>query len=240
MSNSFLDKELAKVVSTYMSKTIGLKEHCERCLRTERWNGSVVLMVIDAAFTSIGLNYFTAVVPKVMKFQEELVDCGKVGSLESLSNLPEEEAKGIWRNRRSWQAAKSIASYLHEIKEREALDDRRALRLWAANSHLENWGQDPIGSIRGVGIVTFQYLRMMGGVDTAMPDKIVRKVIKQILNEAGLDMPTQGDMELIKTIDRMSELSGYRPIEICWMTWLIQSEGNMMRMDKYRNLLDRI
>ena len=81
---------------------------------------------------------------------------------------------------------------------------------------------------------------MMGGVDTAMPDKIVRKVVEQILNEAGLDMPTQGDMELTQTIDRMSELSGYRPIEICWMTWLIQSEGNMMRMDKYRNLLDRI
>lgn len=240
MSKSFLDKKLAKVVSTYMGKTIGLKEHCERCLRTERWNGSVVLMVVDAAFTSIGLNYFAAVVPKVMKFKEELIDPGKVESLKALSNLPEEKAESIWRNRRSWQAAKSIAFYLHELKEREALDDRRALQLWAANSHLENWRQDPIGNIKGVGIVTFQYLRMMGGVDTAMPDKIVRKVVKQILNEAGLDMPTRADMELIKTIDRMSELSGYRPIEICWMTWLIQSEGNMMRMDKYRNLLDRI
>lgn len=240
MSDSFLDRKLAEVVSTYMSKTVGLKEHCARCLRTERWNGSVVLMVVDAAFTSIGLNYFTAVVPKVIKFKEEFVDCGKVESLESLSNLPEEEAKSIWRNRRSWQAAKSIAFYLHKVKEGEALDDRRALRLWAANSHLENWEQDPVGSIKGVGIVTFQYLRMMGGVDTAMPDKIVRKVVKQILNEAGLDMPTQGDMELVKTIERMSEPSGYRPIEICWMTWLIQPEGNMMRMDKYRSLLDRI
>lgn len=235
-----LDKELAKVVSTYMAKTIGLREHCERCLRTERWNGSVVLMVVDAAFTSIGLNYFAAVVPKVIKFQKELVDSGEVKSLKSLSNLPEEEAKNIWRNKRSWQAAKSIAFYLHELEEREALDDRRALRLWAANSHLENWRKDPIGNINGVGIITFQYLRMMGGIDTAMPDKIVRKVVKQILNEAGLDMPTQGDMELIKTIERMSELSGYRPIEICWMTWLIQSEGNMIRMEKYRELLDRI
>ena len=77
-------------------------------------------MVVDAAFTSIGLNYFTAVVPKVAKFKEELVDSGKVESLESLSKFPEEEAKNIWRNRRSWQAAKSIASYLHELKEREA------------------------------------------------------------------------------------------------------------------------
>ncbi|MEM3407073.1 MAG: hypothetical protein QXL51_07895, partial [Candidatus Aenigmatarchaeota archaeon] len=53
-----------------MKKVSGLKEYCERCLRTERYNGNVVLMIVDAAFTSIGLNYFTAVVPKVEEFYE--------------------------------------------------------------------------------------------------------------------------------------------------------------------------
>jgi len=222
-----------------MSKTVGIKEHCDRCLRTGRWDGSVVLMIVDAAFTSIGLNYFTAVVPKVIKFKEEFVDRGKVKSLESLSHLPG-EAKNIWRNKRSWQAAKSVASHLYELRERSNLDDRRAFRLWAANSCLEDWRQDPIGKIKGVGITTFQYLRMMGGIDTAMPDKIVRRVVKQMLDEAESDMPTEEDMDLVKTIERMSELSGYRPIEICWMTWLIQPEGHTMRMEKYRNLLSKI
>jgi hypothetical protein len=197
-------------------------------------------MIVDAGFTSIGLNYFTAVVPKVMKFKEELVDCGKVTGLESLSNLSEEKAKSIWRNGRSWQAAKSVASYLYELGKTEGLDERRAFRFWAANSQLEGWREDPIGKISGVGITTFQYLRMMGGIDTAMPDKIVRKVVKQILDEAESDMPTEGDIDLVRTIDRLSELSGYRPIEICWMTWLIQPEGKMIRMNKYRNLLDKI
>jgi hypothetical protein len=81
---------------------------------------------------------------------------------------------------------------------------------------------------------------MMGGIDTAMPDKIVRRVVKQILDEAGSDMPTEEDMYLVRTIEWMSELSGYRPVEICWMTWLIQPEGHMVRMEKYRNLLDKI
>jgi hypothetical protein len=197
-------------------------------------------MVVDAAFTSIGLNYFTAVVPKVMKFKEEFISRGKVKNLESLSLFPEEEAEDIWRNKRSWQAAKSIASHLHEIGERENLDDRRAFRLWAASSCLEGWRQDPIGKIKGIGLTTFQYLRMMGGIDTAMPDKIVRRVVKQILDEAGSDMPTEEDMYLVRTIEWMSELSGYRPVEICWMTWLIQPEGHMVRMEKYRNLLDKI
>jgi len=96
-------------------------------------------MIVDAAFTSIGLNYFTAVVPRVMKFKEELVDCGKVRDVESLSNLPEEKTQSIWRNKRSWQAAKAIASYLYELGKREGLDERRAFRLWAANSRLEEW-----------------------------------------------------------------------------------------------------
>ena len=120
------------------------------------------------------------------------------------------------------------------------MDERRAFRLWAANSQLEGWREDPIGKISGVGITTFQYLRMMGGIDTAMPDKIVRKVVRQMLDEAETDMPTEGDIDLVRTIERLSELSGYRPIELCWMTWLIQPEGKMIRMDKYRKLLDKI
>jgi hypothetical protein len=60
--------ELKRIVDSYMEKVSGIEEHCAMCLKTERWGGSVVLMVVDAAFTSIGLNYFTAVVPKVEEF----------------------------------------------------------------------------------------------------------------------------------------------------------------------------
>ncbi|MBS7658073.1 MAG: hypothetical protein QXL69_00865 [Candidatus Bathyarchaeia archaeon] len=47
---------LKKIVDSYMQKVSGLKEHCDRCLKTERWNGSVVLMVVNVTFTLIGLN----------------------------------------------------------------------------------------------------------------------------------------------------------------------------------------
>ncbi|KXB04720.1 hypothetical protein AKJ48_01680, partial [candidate division MSBL1 archaeon SCGC-AAA261O19] len=105
---------------------------------------------------------------------------------------------------------------------------------------LEGWKQDPIGKIGGVGLTTYQYLRMMGGVDTAMPDNIVKRVIEEILDKAEVKMPTNKDLEFIKTIDQIATISGYRPIEICWMTWLVQSEGDKIRMEKYRDTLDRI
>ena len=77
---------LREIVDSYMRKVSGLREHCDRCLRTERWGGSVVLMVVDAAFTSIGLNYFTAVVPKVEEIDKKFVESVWVRRLKDLAN----------------------------------------------------------------------------------------------------------------------------------------------------------
>jgi len=165
-----------------MQKVSGLKEHCERCLRTERWGGSVVLMVADATFTSIGLNYFTAVVQKVEEFNKKFVENGKIKNLKELAEADIDELRKVWRNKRSWIIAKNIASYLSTLSQ----DDKLALRTWARNAKLENWREDPIGKLKGVGLITFQYLRMMGGIDTVMPDKMVKSVVNEILVKAGL------------------------------------------------------
>ncbi|MFH7835971.1 MAG: hypothetical protein QXL51_05185, partial [Candidatus Aenigmatarchaeota archaeon] len=213
----------------------GLKEYCERCLRTERYNGNVVLMIVDAAFTSIGLNYFTAVVPKVEEFYEKFIKNGKIKNLKDLSNVNINELRKIWKNKRSCYIAKEISSYLSTLNE----DDKIALRTWAKNANLEKWKEDPIGRIKGVGLITFQYLRMMGGIDTVMPDKIVKKVINEILIKAKLE-PVNNDIEFIKKAEEIAKKCGYKPIELCWMTWLIQYEGKMMRIEKYSNILLKI
>ncbi|MEM3452522.1 MAG: hypothetical protein QW835_02715 [Candidatus Hadarchaeum sp.] len=194
----------------------------------------MVLMVVDAAFTSIGLNYFTAVVPKVEEFNQKFVKTGRIKDLSDLAKANINELKKVWQNERSWKAAKEIASYLSKLD-----DGRTALRTWAKKSSLENWWEDPIGRIKGVGLITFQYLRMMGGVDTVMPDKIVKRVINEILVLAG-EQPVNDDMEFIKKAEEIAIACGHRPIELCWMTWLIQPEGKIMRMKKYRNLFSKI
>lgn len=226
---------LKQIVDNYMQKVHGLKEHCDRCLRTERWNKSVVLMIVDAAFTSIGLNYFTAVVPKVEEFNKKFVESGKIKSLKDLAKADTKELRKIWKNKRSWQAAKAIASYLSTLNK----NDKLALRTWASKTSLENWKKDPIGRIKGVGLITYQYLRMMGGVDTVMPDKIVKRVINEILRKAGLE-PVNDDIEFIKRAEEIALTCGYKPIELCWMTWLIQPEGKLIRMKKYSKLLSKI
>jgi hypothetical protein len=225
---------LKKIVDDYMRKVSGIREHCGRCLRTERWGGSVVLMVVDAAFTSIGLNYFTAVVPKVEEFNKKFVETGRIRNLKDLAKADIHELRKVWKNKRSWNIAKEIASYLSTMD-----DDKSALRNWARNASIQRWRQDPIGRVKGVGLITFQYLRMMGGIDTVMPDKIVRRVINEILEKAGCG-PVNDDMEFVRRTEEIALACGYRPVELCWMTWLIQPEGKMERFEKYSSILSKI
>ena len=225
---------LKRVVDSYMLKVSGLEVFCDRCLRTERWGGSVVLMVVDAAFDSIGLNYFTAVVPKVEEFNKKFVESGRIRDLKDLAEADMDELREIWKNKRSWLMAKDVASYLSTMG-----GEKSAFRAWASSASLERWRDDPIGMIKGVGLVTFQYLRMMGGVDTVMPDKIVKKVINEILERADYK-PVNDDMEFIRKAEEVALTCGYRPVELCWMTWLVQPEGKIMRMEKYSNILSKI
>jgi len=234
-------KKVKEIFEKYLDSLKGLKEHCDRCLRTERWGGSVLLMIVDAAFTSIGLNYFTAVVPKVKEFRDKFVTNRRISSLKDLSELSEEEMKTVWRNERSLKMVKEIARYLQKLKKQKRIEsDREVLRYWASRTNLRKWQEDPIGKIRGVGINTFQYLRMMGGVDTVMPDKIVKRVIEKILKEAGIGMKFKDDIEFVEFVHQIANRIGRRPIELCWMTWLIQREGDYMRMEKYRDVLKEI
>jgi hypothetical protein len=194
---------------------------------------------VDAAFTSIGLNYFQAVVPKVEKFRKEFVEPGKIRTLEDLPAANDKELEGIWKNKRSWHMAKSVASHLARLKRDKRLDDRQALIYWANRATLDDWEKDPIGEIKGVGINTFQYLRMMGGIDTVMPDKIVKRVIGEILAKSNMQMPPT-DIDFVRVMEQMGKDTGHRAIELCWMTWLIQSEAGLSRIEKYSTLLPRI
>jgi hypothetical protein len=229
-----MKKKFKDVLSSYMESVPDVHIPCDRCLKTERWDSSVVCMVIDAAFTSIGLNYFTSVVPAVERFRKTYAEPGIIKNCSDFAAVPLAELKMIWKNERSWNTAQKISSYLAEQE-----NDRIALRTWARTADPSGLANDPIGRVKGVGINTFQYLRMMGGVDTVMPDKIVKRVIFEIIDQSGASKP-ESDIDFITFLEETAPLCGYRPIEVCWMTWLVQSEGDRVRSDKYKDILGRI
>jgi len=131
--------------------------------------------VVDAALDSIGLNYFKIVVPRVRRFYEDYVKTGQIAFLEDLSKLTPQDTRlrRIMNNERAWRAAVDISRELCRIERENQLEsDFVALRFWAERASYENWKDDSIGKIPGVGLITFQYLRMQAGVDTTMSSAV--------------------------------------------------------------------
>ncbi len=227
--------QLEKIIDSYMKKVPQIRELCERCLRVERYDGNVVLMLVDASFVSLGMNYFTVVVPKVFDFKKKFVDANKIAGLHDLADYDVAELTGLWKNKRSWNVAQEVAGYLSSLDE----DDRDALVKWAEQSTLDNWRSDPVGRIKGVGINTYQYLRMMGGVDTVMPDKIVKRVFEEISEKSGEEIP-RDDVRFVRKVEEIGRRTGYRPIELCWMTWLVQYDEQKLKIREYSELMRKI
>lgn len=88
---------------------------CSKCLNTKRWNGNVSLMLLDAAITSVGINYFQVVIPRVKAFEKEFVKTKKITSLDSFAEFNFEEAFHIWKNKKSWHVVREISNYLATI-----------------------------------------------------------------------------------------------------------------------------
>ena len=231
--------KLKQIIDASMQLVPEVSIFCQRCLQTQRWDGNVLLMVVDAAFTSIGLNYFHSVVPAVELFRKRLVKTGKINRFNDLVTADGTELETLWRNKRSWFAAKAISAYLVSLQTSTVISDMDAFIRWGRKTSLDGWRADPVGKIKGVGINTYQYLRMMAGIDTVMPDKIVKRVINGIFQEAGEPTP-DSDIEFINVVEKVAPKLGYRPIELCWMTWLIQSEANLIHMKKHSQILSRI
>lgn len=193
----------------------------QRCVKGRRWGGHPILIVVDAVLDSIGLNYFQIVVPRVKRFYENCMKTAEITSFEDLSKLTPQDPglRQIIDNERVWKVAINISKELNRIKmEIGSESDFAALRFWAESVDLDKWREDAIGRINGVGLVTFQYLRMQAGVDTVVPDKIIKRIVERDFN-----IKAENDMEFIKKLGEFSKETGYSQTLLCWAIWLKES-----------------
>ncbi len=220
-----MSKALKDELDRIASKSPETLRFCRKVLRSERYGGNAVLMVVDAAITSVGVNYFSVVVPRVLEFKRRFVDSGKIVTFEDILRSDESEFYCVWRNRRSWMVVKGVIETLAEYG--EGVD---ALRTWADRADLDSWREWL--SVRGAGINTFQYLRMMGGIDTVMPDRIVRRFVERHLNAP------EDAVEFVRFSEGIARELGYLAVELCWLSWLSNYSDGKIR--EYSNLLEKI
>lgn len=105
---------------------------------------------------------------------------------------------------------KDVLKTINDLKERwNVQDDYRVMNKWAREADLKDHKLDTLGKIHGIGIATFQHLRMNFGVDTVKPDRQVTEALKR---EFGFD--SNNSIKAIIAVEKIAKMSGFRVLEI--------------------------
>lgn len=172
-----------------------------------------VLVLLDAVL-SIRRKYYAFVVPRVKGFEQDfpqvqnlkqLLDLISVSSIEGFCrvwNYNHESRVLILRD-----LALRFISYADDLKEKSDLD---AMKHWASNCSVS---EHKSFGVKGIGLATYQYLRMMLGVPTVKPDVHIRRAVSTAIEKK------VNDIYAIELIERASEELGHPAILIDNYLW---------------------
>ena len=172
LTQNVLDEYADKAAPEY-------SQHASKFQNLDRWTGDdPVMLVVDAAFSSTGLDYKEVVKPAAERFRQEFVESGDVSSLADLRSLKDNSAYtekfGAGRPELVWKIANGLLE-----NEAADMDDLSVLQSWAKNADPQD-GDDPIRELDGIGVATFQYLRMIAGANTVKPDIQVERFVEEL------------------------------------------------------------
>lgn len=192
-------------------------------LEFDRWTGDDPrLLLADAAAASTGGDAVSARLA-VDEFRAAFVETDRAESLADLANLaiddPDLEAAfGAERKRRV------LIEGARVLAERPEDDDLAALRAWAATADPYRHDEDPIGAVSGVGPATFQYLRILAGVDTARPDGPSRALVSALAEETDAPIGTRTALHTLASCEWLATVTDYRRLEIDRIAWWTRAD----------------
>ncbi len=204
------------------------KEHVKKFQELDRWTGNdPVMLVVDAALSATGLNYADVVKPAGAKFKKAFVETGKVTSFDdliALENDPKfEEQVTAGRPGLAYKIPLTLYEQYPSDK-----DDLIILQDWATNAipeNEENEENDPVRELQGVGLATFQYLRMIAGVDTAKPDIQVTRFLEALEEEnLSVNLNTDSQEEVLNSCRELANQTSYSMLEIDQIAWWCESD----------------
>ncbi|OAH96331.1 hypothetical protein A1332_23030 [Methylomonas methanica] len=82
------------------------------------------------------------------------------------------------------------------------------MKNWAENAKLDKRKNDILGSIKNVGVATFQHLRINFGIDTVKPDQRVKEILEKEFN---LKLSSE---KAILAVEEIAHITGFKVIEI--------------------------
>lgn len=142
------------------------------------------LCLIDAIL-SINRNYKNFVLPRVEQFKKEYNYITKLNQLLDLiqSMTKSEFAKNIlkYNDIRRVYLLIELIQKLQKIINETGKNEKEilAVRKWMIKNGV--YGYKNL-NVKGIGIATYQYLRMLLGIDTVKPDVHIKRFLEKILN----------------------------------------------------------
>ncbi|HSW62016.1 MAG TPA: hypothetical protein VLH56_01650 [Dissulfurispiraceae bacterium] len=161
-----------------------------------------VLICLDAVL-SINRKYAAFVVPRIKHFQENYAQiCTLKGLAHLLRELGYDGFHVVWQYRHTGRAMtleRLLNRYIEYADVVAVTDDLTAMKDWATKSSVMDYRTF---RVRGIGLATFQYLRMMLGVSTVKPDVHIKRAVSMALNRP------ISDLDAIWLVERASERMG--------------------------------
>ncbi|QLK25007.1 hypothetical protein HYG81_12940 [Natrinema zhouii] len=202
------------------------EELAREFLEYRRWTGDdPLLLVAEAAAASTGQGFVDGIKPTVERFRDAFVATGRVDSFSTLAELDREDealvaALGAQRKR------EVLLKMARVLADRPKDGDFAALVGWAAAADHYRYDEDPVGSISGVGLATFQYLRQLAGVDTPRPDPTVERLLSAVdddLEASPIDTST--NRRTIASCEWLAFVADYRSLELDRIAWWTATES---------------
>jgi hypothetical protein len=141
------------------------------------------------AVLSINRRYFRFVVPRIKYFQENYPD---ITTLAQLKNLIQKVGYNgfatVWNYKhpsRVETLESLVSKYIEYNIALNFSDDLAGMRHWANHTNVSAYMQF---GVKGIGLATFQYLRMLLGVPTVKPDVHIKRAVSEALRRKVTDL----------------------------------------------------
>lgn len=170
-----------------------------------------VLVLVDAVL-SMNRKYDSFVVPRV-----KLIRKSGIKTFEEV--LKAIEDKGINGFCKVWnynhpervEILKRLTNkFLRIKKELKISNDLSALKEWAKQSTVTDY---PKFSVKGIGFVTYQYLRLMCGADTTKPDVHLKRAVKE---GNGRKLP---EAEVVQLVEQSAKRMNVKARQLDYALW---------------------
>ena len=219
-----LSKQQFDSLADYIRNTITEKY----CLPEEFSYENSVMIILDAILSK--RRNYSYVKSKIDFFKENHSD---IDSLEKLVEVIEKEKVIGFHKYIDWNCQEKIKEicelskvFLEIKKEGNYTSDLDAMKNWAKTAKLG----DEVSSVHGIGIETFQYLKMLLGVETSRPTKC----ILDFLNHALQTSPSK--KEAIEIIEKVSRKLGTTPRILDYSIWSHNDSERWSDIENYEDI----